>query len=203
MPHDPPHQADGRDATDDAVSDPTGWLEAHGDALFRYARSRVGRIDLAEDLVQEALLAALQARRRFQGRSTVGTWLLSILRRKVVDHYREAASRAVLLDDAVAHFDNQGYWRDPPATWKTPPETLEAREFLGALDGCLGSLPPPLASAFLLREMEGMEPDEICRALDVSPGNLRVRLHRARLLLRACLESQWFDERPDTPKGPK
>ena len=74
-----------------SAGDASAWPDEHGDVLYRYARSRVGNRELAEDLVQDALLAALQSRDRFQGRATVRTWLLSILRHKIVDHYRRTA----------------------------------------------------------------------------------------------------------------
>jgi RNA polymerase sigma-70 factor (ECF subfamily) len=202
MSEDPTPGADDCGAVTD--TDANRWLDEHGDALYRYARSRVGSRDLAEDLVQETLLAALQARDDFQGRSSVGTWLLAILRRKVVDHYRKAETRAVLAGDLVSpdpsrEFDDEGHWLDPPAPWRTPPEHLEAREFLEVLNGCLGGLPASLARAFVLRELEDLEPEELCRVLSLTPGNLRVRLHRARLLLRACLERRWFHESPARP----
>ena len=69
-------------------------------------------------------------------------------------------------------------------------------EFHAVLDGCLGGLPRSLARAFVLRELEEVEAAELCELLGLSPGNLRVRLHRARLLLRECLEKKWFDPRP-------
>src|SRR5262249_32942722 len=173
------------------------WLDEHGDALYRYARSRVGKRELAEDLVQDTLLAALQSRDRFQGRSTVRTWLLSILRRKVVDHYRRLGeSHSAQEPDSIEgpdpvrarYFSSQGFWKTAPASWKTPDKALEDREFWDVLEGCLSRLPRSLSSAFVLRELEGLEMSELLRTLTLTEGNLRVRLHRARLLLRECLE---------------
>jgi RNA polymerase sigma-70 factor (ECF subfamily) len=181
------------------------WLDEHGDALYRYARSRVGERELAEDLVQETLLAALQSQDEFQGRSTVRTWLLAILRRKVVDHYRrlweshrergpESRSHSRERPDPprARSFSTQGLWTSPPTSWKTPEKALETREFWAVLEGCLSRLPRSLSSAFILRELEGLEMTEVRRILALSEGNLRVRLHRARLLLRECLERRWF-----------
>lgn len=218
-----PAQADDPQAptpagTGTGTGDASAWPEEHGDALYRYARLRVGRRELAEDLVQETFLAALQARGRFRGGATVRTWLLSILRHKIVDHFRRApmallgpgpgsaAGRdgddggtdpdpgaRVPADPVIGRFfDAKGHWRKAPAAWKSPDRELEAREFRDVLDGCLGHLPGSLSSAFILRELEELDPGELCEVLGLSAGNLRIRLHRARLLLRECLERHGF-----------
>ena len=89
-------------------------------------------------------------------------------------------------------FGPDGLWKSRLASWKTPDKAFEEREFWEVLDGCLGRLPRALASVFFLRELEGLEMEELRRGLDLSEGNIRVRLHRARLLLRECLERRWF-----------
>jgi RNA polymerase sigma-70 factor, ECF subfamily len=183
----------------------SAWVEEHGDALYRYARARVEGRELAEDLVQETFLAALQSLDRFQNRSSIRTWLFSILKHKIVDHYRRDASvRGLAEPDAQAaagpapdrFFTPGGLWAEAPSPWKTPEEALMDDEFHAILDGCLGGLPRSLAEAFILRELEEVEAANLCELLGLSPGNLRVRLHRARLLLRECLEKRWFDSRP-------
>lgn len=188
------------------------WLDEHGDALYRYARGRVGRRELAEDLVQDTFVAALQSRGRFAGASSVRTWLLSILKHKIVDHYRRLAATSPPLDRPPARepdpvrdqfFGPHGTWMRRLASWKTPDRALEDREFWEVLDGCLGRLPRALASAFFLRELEGREMADLGRDLDISEGNLRVRLHRARLLLRECLERRWFGVGPKPPGDPR
>ncbi len=193
----------------DPISSPgdaAAWLVEHGDALFRYARSRVGNRDVAEDLVQEAFLAGLQSQDRFQGRATVRTWLLSILRHKIVDHFRRAAALPATAEndrtgrpDPVRdrYFRESGLWKRAVASWHTPDQALEDREFWDVLDGCLSRLPRSLASVFILRELEELDTAELRRVLGLSEANLRVRLHRARLLLRECLEKRWFAETSD------
>jgi RNA polymerase sigma-70 factor, ECF subfamily len=198
-------QADNSDAPSTAA-DASTWLVQHGDVLYRYARSRVGHRELAEDLVQDTLLAALQSRERFQGRATVRTWLLSILRHKIVDHCRRAATSTPSAEaDPIAspdpirarYFSAKGLWRKALARWKAPDQAIEDREFWDVLDGCLNRLPRSLSAVFILRELEDVDTQEMRRILDLSEANLRVRLHRARLLLRECLEKQWFDKTPD------
>jgi RNA polymerase sigma-70 factor, ECF subfamily len=196
--------------THPSARDAAAWPDEHGDALYRYARSRVGSRELAEDLVQDAFLAALQSRDRFQGQSTVRTWLLSILRHKIVDHYRRAAGPPHPGDagggadpdrkpDAVLdrNFNEKGLWKKALASWKAPDQEMEDREFWDVLDGCLGRLPRSLSSAFILRELEALDPAQLRDVLALSEVNLRVRLHRARLLLRECLEKHWFADKPD------
>jgi RNA polymerase sigma-70 factor, ECF subfamily len=191
-----------------AAGDASVWLADHGDVLYRYARSRVANRQAAEDLVQDALLAALQSRERFEGRATVRTWLLSILRHKIIDHGRRAAT-AVSAADVNSHsraggvreryFSVTGFWKKAVASWRKPEQALEDREFWDVLDGCLGRLPSSLATPFVLREIDELDSAELRRILGVSEVNLRVRLHRARLLLRECLEKHWFGV--DTSEG--
>ena len=180
------------------------WLEEHGDALYRYARSRVSRRELAEDLVQDTFVAALQSRDQYQGGSSVRTWLIAILRHKIIDHQRRVASGraepAGLLEGSSGDFfADDDHWKRPPASWKTPDGLVEAGEFREVLDGCLNRLPRAIAAVFLLREIEGLNTEELRHRLDISEGNLRVRLHRARLLLRECLQNRWFATTGDTP----
>ncbi len=187
--------------------DAASWLDEHGDTLYRYARSRVGRLELAEDLVQETLLAALAAREDFRGQSAVRTWLLAILRRKIADYYRrkelpvepdddgaDLTSRRSSIERHV--FRDDGSFRHTPARWKPPPESLEEGELREVLDQCMARLPTGFAVAFTLRELDEVPADEIRKRLGLSAGNLRVRLYRARLMLRECLEKNWFAPRP-------
>jgi RNA polymerase sigma-70 factor (ECF subfamily) len=182
----------------------TGWVEEHGDALYRYARARVPGRELAEDMVQETFLAAIRSLDRFEDRSSLRTWLFSILRYKIVDHYRSGEAgrgKAEAVPEASRFFSRVGHWAKGPSPWKTPEEALLDDEFRAVLDGCLGGLPRSLAEAFMLREFDEVEGAELCELLGLTPGNLRVRLHQARLLLRECLERKWFGSRPGDASG--
>lgn len=182
-----------------------GWLDEHGDALYRYAMARVGRRELAEDLVQDTFVAALQARGRYEGGSSVRTWLTSILKHKIIDHHRRVASATPAGGEPIPgeFFEADGTWKRPPSSWKTPDQALEDREFWEVFDGCLGRLPRALASVFRLREVEGLATEELRDRLAISESNLRVRLHRARLLLRECLERRWFAATLGPPEDPR
>ncbi|GAB4362265.1 MAG: sigma-70 family RNA polymerase sigma factor [Deltaproteobacteria bacterium] len=188
-------------------TDPAGWLDAHGDALFRFALIRVRDRALAEDLVQETLLAAFRGREGFSGRSSERTWLVGILKNKIADHYRRAAREnsrdELLLREALggSPFDGTGRWKSGPSEWGTDPAALARQAgFLEQLRRCLSELPGAQADAFTLREVDGLGTREICKVLEITETNLWVILHRARMRLRACLEANWFG-RKGTERG--
>jgi RNA polymerase sigma-70 factor (ECF subfamily) len=154
--------------------------------------------ELAEDAVQETLLAAFKASQGFQGTSSERTWLTGILKHKVVDIIRQQAREVTAPggeseDDAQdweALFDQTGHWTQPIAEWKTPETELEASRIRQALQDCLDGLKPNLAQIFSLRELTGLATEQICKELNISATNAWVMLHRAKLFLRECLESR-------------
>jgi RNA polymerase sigma-70 factor, ECF subfamily len=180
------------------LSDPAEWVDRHGNYLFRYAMLRIGDRHTAEDFVQETFLAALGARESFSGRSSEATWLVGILKHKIADHFRRKAREPLLADAPSSEagddpFTETGEWRNGPPAWAPEPERLARdREFADRLARCLSELPPRHASAFSLREVDGMETGEICKVLEISETNLWVILHRARMRMRRCLEVHWF-----------
>ena len=188
--------------------DPDRWLNEYGDILFRYAVTRVRDAAIAEDLVQETFLAAMKAKERFSGRSTERTWLVGILKHKIIDHYRKS-KREVLSDEmeireapADEYFDRKGTWKVSPNEWLTnPTKAFEQKEFFTVLHGCLEKVQEKQKQAFMLRELEGADPEDICRELDISSSNLWVLLYRARLSLKRCLEVNWFDKETVQSEG--
>lgn len=180
----------------DNTLDPAAWVDRHGDALYRYAVSRLRDPDSAEEVVQETFMAALRARDQFSGKGSEGAWLLGICKRKVIDHIRrrnrsDAASGGDLgPDPSEALFDAKGNWIFDPRMFQGRPEaSLEREEFWDAFRGCLGGLPERQADAFSLRELDGLSTKEICKELEISASNLWVLLHRARLHLTRCMKS--------------
>jgi len=178
---------------------PEHWLEAHGEALYRYARSRLQDASAVEDVVQETLLAAYQSQDRFTGRSSERTWLIGILRHKIIDYVRKDSRLQLCEDTALFEtrmeetLDKRGHWRAAPAEWATNPrKAVEQKEFQRVLAECLEKLEPRFNTAFTMRELEGMEMSDICKALDITPNNLSVILHRARARLRNLLEERWL-----------
>lgn len=185
------------------LSDHGNWVDRHGDYLFRYALARVRNETVAEDLVQETLLAAFQARGRVSNLLSERGWLTGILKHKILDHFRRLArERTVNEEDSLPEelqnrFDDNGYWkREPgagPAEWGEDAASLMQRqEFMAALAQCLAKLPRRCADAFVLREMEEETSERIQEVLGITSSNLWVLLHRARMQLRLCLEQNWL-----------
>ncbi|UCH53244.1 MAG: sigma-70 family RNA polymerase sigma factor, partial [Pseudomonadota bacterium] len=124
------------------------WLDEHGDALYRFALLRVRNSTVAEDLVQDTLLAGLQGKTRFAGGSSVRTWLIGILKNKIIDHMRRTGREGVLPEepiddvcDAMFREDHSYHWRVMPSVWDDPDGALEQQEFWEAFYRCLGDLP--------------------------------------------------------------
>lgn len=180
------------------TTDPSSWVDAYGDRLFRYALSRVRDEGSAEDLVQETLLAALKSRDRFKGESSELTWMTGILRNKIFELYRRQAKEVPLLPsdedaDIQSEFFDPRHWRTAPRDWGgEPARSAESAEFAAALRKCLDALSAGVARAFVLREMEGLAPEAAAEALGVTSGHLAVLLYRARMRLRRCLEKNHF-----------
>jgi RNA polymerase sigma-70 factor (ECF subfamily) len=186
---------------DDPAGSPEQWLDRHGAALYRYALTHLRDPHLAEEAVQETLLAALRSRDRFAGGSSPRTWLIGILKHKIIDQFRRSA-REVTLDDperfeaedlAAADdcFAADGHWETPPSDWGDPVKALEGTQFWTLLQRCLDALPERLARLFLLREVMEEDTEHICQELAITPTNLWTMLYRARLRLRDCLDGQW------------
>jgi RNA polymerase sigma-70 factor, ECF subfamily len=194
--------------------DPTDWLGEHGDYLYRYALMRVRDAAAAEDLLQETLLAAMGSYQAHEGRSSERTWLVGIMKHKVVDHFRRLArTRVFHLSNEEGNdsdwFETEGAWRghwredQAPVSWPVNAvKLLESREFWETLDRCLKRLSPQMAAAFTLREIDDLSSEEICEVLNVTPNNLWVILHRSRAKLRHFLEAEWFrGVNPASPAG--
>jgi len=180
------------------VLTPLTWLEEHGDYLFRMARRQLRCDALAEDAVQETLLAALSARSSYSGAATQRTWLTGILKHKIIDLIRRQAREVEAPrdedggEDWDALFKADGHWQNPPREWRSPESDAELAQLRRTLLECADRLKPAMARVFSLREVLGMETEEICKELGISPTNCWVLLHRARLFLRECLELNGF-----------
>jgi RNA polymerase sigma-70 factor (ECF subfamily) len=181
-----------------AATHPETWVAEHGDVLYRYAMMRLRDPVAAEEAVQETFLAALGARARFSCLSTERTWLVGILKHKIVDlvrkHSREKPPAGDDFQDWIENdtFTDGGHWRSRPPTWRLDPASCQERsEFREVLAECLAELPPRQREAFKLRELDDLGCGEICRAMGITESNLWVTLHRARLRLRRSLKARW------------
>ena len=175
------------------------WLEEHGDALYGYALARVRNPEAAEDVVQEALVAGLKGRKSFAGRSAERTWLMGILKHKLIDQLRLSARQRPLseldVDVTGEFFDKSGQWKAVSPEWRGEPGALlERKEFREVLSRCMSKLPARVAQLFWLREAEGVDTVQLCQDLGITATNVWTMLHRARLGLRRCLDENWFEE---------
>jgi len=177
------------------------WVDRYGEILYRFALVRVKEPVIAEDLVQETFLAALRGRDSFQGRSSLKSWLVAILKHKIVDHIRKSVKEKVLenfdfqADQGEANFDDRGKWKFRPQNWAVNPAKLyQQKEFMDILYRCLAQLRGRQAEVFMLREIDGLSTKEICKELNITATNSWVMLYRARMGLRRCLEENWIDD---------
>ena len=174
-------------------------VEALRPQLMRFARSQLRNEAWAEDAVSDTLLAALERPAGFGGQSQLKTWLVGVLKHKVVDQLRRHSREATVLstDDGEdldeSLFDRSGHWSDKPQDWGSPEAACGQRQFFEVLEVCCELLPPVQARVFMMREWLELETEEICKELQISSTNLWVLLHRARLRLRECLQADWFD----------
>ena len=175
-------------------------IVSHHGYLLRFARLQLRNEAWAEDAVSETVLAALAKPQAFQSRSQLKTWLIGILKHKVIDmlrlHGREISMSpedddgADLLD--LIGFKPDGHFAEVPADWGNPEQDLRNQQFLKVMDICVEKLPATQGRLFLMREWLELSVDEICKELSLTTTNLYVQLHRARLRLRECLELNWF-----------
>ncbi len=180
-------------------------LVAHRDYLLRFALLQLRNEAWAEDAVSETMLAALDKPQAFANRSQLKTWLVGILKHKVIDVFRVNARTVSLdmqddgpaADDALDTliFHASGHFAQPPADWGNPEQDLQSHQFMVILEACTEKMPPAMGRVFLMREWLELTSDEICKELGLSSTNLYVTLHRARLRLRECLELNWFGDR--------
>lgn len=176
----------------------------HRADLLRIARFQLRDGHTAEDVVQETLLAALGAMARYEGRSSVRSWLIGILKFKIVDALRAQMRAPGAFSDLHAEsgtddidtlFDGTGTWSAKPRDWDDPGRAVRHGDFERVLEACLAKLPERCARVFVLREMFEMEADEVCEVASVTRNHLNVLLFRARMSLRRCLDLNWVSDR--------
>jgi RNA polymerase sigma-70 factor (ECF subfamily) len=180
-------------------------IESHRAYLVRYAMAQLRDEQLAQEAVQECLLAALEGIAGFRGQSALRTWLTSILRFKIADLQRRAIAERAREDAGEQaatededwidqQFDETGHWRNPPQAWSNPEAALEQSRFWQVFEKCLARLPAAAGRVFFKREVLGEETEEICGAEGITANNCWVMLHRSRIALRECLQVHWFGE---------
>ncbi|MEP1490253.1 MAG: sigma-70 family RNA polymerase sigma factor [Algibacter sp.] len=177
--------------------DPNKWIDLYSDYLFNYTVSRVSDREIAQDLVQDTFFAGLKSMKNFKGEASERTWLISILKRKIIDHYRKINSNKGKAEVRMTYSgdENEGDWLEERVADpfdKTAEDKLENEELSGAIHNCLDKLPKKQADVFKMKTILNHETEVICNELNITASNLWVIIHRARTAMASCLEENWF-----------
>ncbi|SDS05011.1 RNA polymerase sigma-70 factor, ECF subfamily [Gillisia sp. Hel1_33_143] len=177
--------------------DATKWVDKYSDYLFNYTIVRVNDREVANDLISETFLAGLKSMKNFKGEATERTWLISILKRKIIDHYRRINSKKGKAEVKINYSEdgNDGDWLEeqaPDRFDKTAEDVMENEELGLAILSCMDNLTEKQAKIFKMKTIDGFDTDTICNEFDITPSNLWVIIHRARVTLSECLEKNWF-----------
>ena len=183
-----------------SLLNPGQWIHNYSDALYSYTLPRVNDAALAEDIVQETFLSAWKARDSFKGEASEKSWLFTICKNKIIDHYRKKAKDIIqpMLERSAtdSFFDDAEHWtpEDKPADWNIDySERIDSKEFYQVLDGCKKKLQQLEQAVFSMKYLEDLDAAEICKVLGITPSNYWVLIHRAKLQLRTCLEKNWLN----------
>ena len=175
--------------------DLTALVEDHSDYLLSYAMFKLDDLELAKDLVQDTFFSALTNIDSFESRSKLKTWLTSILSRKIIDHWRKAETK---YTDPVSRFFDQkdkiGHWIENQSKGLSTDnieKSIEQNETLTELSDCMDALPKKWKAIMASKYLNQKESESICKEFDITSSNLWVIMHRAKLLLRECLQSKF------------
>jgi len=172
--------------------------------LLRIARLQLRNDTWAEDAVSETLISALEGANRFGGQSQLKTWVVGILKHKIIDQFRrgdrevsmEAAAEAAQVESFDELYTADGHRVDPPLDWGDPEAAYARVQFFEILQTCVEELPAGLARVFMMREWLELDTAQVCKENSITATNCFVMLHRARMRLRECLENRWFAAAP-------
>ncbi len=180
------------------VPKPEEWVNNYADYLYNYARYKLPSKEIAEDAVQETFLSAFTSLKNFKGGSSEKTWLVSILKRRIVDFYRKEARKAdrnvssfKLPFYESGNFENHWLEQRAPKTWDVD-DKIQLDEFHQVLQFCLQLLPDKHRAVFMLKVLEECSSEEVCARANIKPNNLWTIMHRARLQIRECIEKKWM-----------
>lgn len=190
--------------TDKDILRPGAWVKTYADYLYSLALIKVNNKETAEDLVQETFLSAFKAKDSFKQDSSEKTWLTAILRNKIIDHYRkkdvlkEVAGYISATEKGFdEHFFNEtdGHWimEAAPLAWNELADAkVNRHEFNKIIQYCIQKMPAKLVPVFVAKFLEEAEAEIICKEFNITSSNYWVILHRAKVLIRSCLEKNWM-----------
>ena len=178
---------------------PDQWVDNYADYLFNYAIGRVSDVETAKDLVQDTFVAGLNSAKNYKGEAAERTWLIAILKRKVIDHYRKINSKKGKAEVRMSYnsaSDAEGDWleeqvADPASVVEN--DNIENDELGLAIYECISKLPKKQALVFNMKTIQGVSTEDICKELNINPSNLWVMIHRARTALMGCLNQNWYN----------
>ena len=177
---------------------PNNWISNYSDYLFNYTITRVNDREIAQDLVQETFLAGLKSKENFKGEASERTWLVAILKRKIIDYYRKINSNKGKAEVRMTYnsdTETEGDWleeRVGDIHDKNAEDTLENEELGDAIHNCLEKLPKKQATIFKMKTLLNYETEAICNEMNITASNLWVIIHRARTAMASCMEENWF-----------
>lgn len=176
---------------------PNRWIELYSDYLFNYTISRVNDREIAKDIIQDTFFAGLKSMKNFKGEASERTWLISILKRKIIDYYRKINSKKGQTEVRMTYNtdENEGDWleeRVKDENYLNAQDILENTELGDAIYDCMSKLPERQATVFKMKTILNYETETICNKLNITASNLWVIIHRARLALAECMEKHWF-----------
>ncbi|GAB5523621.1 MAG: sigma-70 family RNA polymerase sigma factor [Roseivirga sp.] len=184
----------------------TQWVHDYGDHLYSWASYKLKDKALAEDIVQETFLSAFSALDTFQKKSSPKTWLTSILNRKIIDQYRKMAKRSeqsmsadtqATFDTTEQFFDRNDRWRanglEP--MWEQDEQLLDDTDFNSVFEICMKDLPPVWYTSMTSKYILEKSAVDTCQELGITTSNYWQIIHRAKLLMKKCLDTKWFETR--------
>ncbi|MEO1484833.1 MAG: sigma-70 family RNA polymerase sigma factor [Bacteroidota bacterium] len=177
---------------------PDTWVDQYADYLFNYAVARVSDPEIAKDLVQETFFAGLNSAKNYKGDAAERTWLIAILKRKVIDYYRKSNSKKGKAEVRMGYntdVESEGDWLEEQVAdpfSKDGDKSIENEELGLAIEECIAKLPKKQSLVFKMKTVQGMSTEDICNELGINPSNLWVMIHRARTALMGCMNQTWF-----------
>ncbi len=178
------------------------WVDDYSDELLTWASYKLDSPSVAEDLVQDCFLAAFEGYDKFEGRSKPKTWLFSILNRKIADYYRShqndfknyADPHIAKAEETIqGFFTSDGHWENMEVDpiWEDEKALLDHSDFRAKFEGCLADLPILWQEVIKAKYLQNLTANEICQDLELSTTNYWQITHRAKLLLKKCIETYW------------
>ncbi len=183
----------------DKSLEPEAWVKNHADYLYAFAVRRISDSETCKDLIQDTFISGLKNRGSFQGKSSERTWLVAILKNKIIDYHRKNAGNKTISHSINElnpdnFFEDNGHWKpeySPREIAYDEADSIENKEFGEMLKLCMGKMPYLWLSVFTMKHLDDEDSENICKELNLSPSNFWVIMHRAKLSLRACVEKNW------------